>query len=168
MSEISTGFDPRIRDMGKTPHSDANTCGAILTNMKIKQKLNLAHGSYITAEYPVWLARLARKLVRSSRKARAGVLRTFHFFRERMAGMRLAKPMVERIKIGLAIAMLATLTGCIGVVGGGGGWWGGGWWGGDGGWWGGGDRGHDVRGFSARGAASREAAHGGGGHGGRR
>ena len=74
--------------------------------------------------------------------------------------------LVERIKIGLAIAALTALTGCIGWVGGGGG---GGWWGDDGGWWGGGrgyDRGRDVHDYSARGAASRGAAHGGGGHGG--
>jgi len=72
------------------------------------------------------------------------------------------------IKIGLATAMLAGMTGCIGFVGGGpgyddgGGWWGG-WWGGGGGY----DRGHDTHSYSARGAASRGAAHGGGGgHGG--
>ena len=73
----------------------------------------------------------------------------------------------SRIKIGLAIALLTALTGCIGWVGGGGGYYGGG------GWWGGGrgyDRGRDVRGYSARGAASRGVAHGGGGggHGGGR
>ncbi len=136
--------------------------------MKIKQQLNLVYGGFITAAYPAWLARLARKPVQSASTARPATLRTFHFFRQRMAGMNPAKALADRIKLGLAIAMVATLTGCIGVVGGGGGWWGGGWWGGDGGWWGGGDRGHDVRGFSARGAASRAVAHGGGGHGGRR
>jgi hypothetical protein len=138
-----------------------------------KQKLNLTSGSFITAAYPAWLARLARKPVRLSGVARPALLSKFHFFRERLAGMRQTKPLVDRIKIGLAIAMLATLTGCIGWVGGGGydgGWWGGdgGWWWDDGGWWGGGhgyDRGRDVHGFSARGAASRGAAHGGGGGG---
>jgi len=134
--------------------------------MKIKHKLDLADGGFITAAYPAWLARLARKPARWSGKARAGALRTFHLFREKLAGMNQTLALADRIKIGLAIAMLATLTGCIGVAGGGG-WWGGGWWGGDGGWWGGRDRGQDVRGFSARGAASRAAAHGGG-HGGRR
>jgi hypothetical protein len=69
-----------------------------------------------------------------------------------------------RIKVGLAIAMLPALTGCIGVVGDGGYY-------GDGyvrgGWWGGGyDRGRDVHFYSARGGASRGGAHGGGGHGG--
>ena len=71
---------------------------------------------------------------------------------------------VDRIKIGLALAALAALTGCIGWVGGGGGYYdGGGWWGDGGGWWGGGDRGRDVHGYSDRGAASRGVAHGGGG-----
>jgi hypothetical protein len=73
--------------------------------------------------------------------------------------------LVDRIKIGLAMALLATLTGCIGWVGGG--------YGGEvdvsgpdlylfgGGY----DRGRDVHGYSQRGFASRAAAHpGGGGH----
>jgi hypothetical protein len=133
--------------------------------MKIKQTQDFTSGSSITAAYPAWLARLARKPVRSSSIARPVTLRTFHFFRERMAGINQTKTLGGRIKIGLAIAMLTALTGCVGVVAdGGGGWWGGGWWGGDGGWWGGGDRGRDVHGFSARGAASRGVAHGGGGH----
>jgi hypothetical protein len=159
-----TGLGTGIQSMGKTPHSSANPSGVILTNMNIKQKLNLSSGSFITAAYPAWLARLARKPVRSAKQARPVVLRTFHFFRERLAAMRPTKSLFDRIKIGLAIATLTALTGCIGVVGDGGGWWGGGWWGGDGGWWGGGDRGRDVHGFSARGAASRGVAHGGGGH----
>ncbi len=79
-----------------------------------------------------------------------------------------ANSLVGRIKIGLAIAVLTGLTGCVGVVGGDGYYGGGGGWWDDGGWWGGGghgyDRGHDVHGYSARGAASRGAAHGGGGH----
>jgi len=73
--------------------------------------------------------------------------------------------LVDRIKIGLGIALLATLTGCIGWVGGG---------------YGGGvvvaepdvylfgggyDRGRDVHGYSERGSVSRAAAHpSGGGH----
>jgi hypothetical protein len=81
-----------------------------------------------------------------------------------------ANSLVGRIKIGLAIAVLTVLTGCIGFVGGDGGYYGGsGWWWDDGGWWGGGggyDRGHDVHGYSDRGAASRAVAHpSGGGHG---
>lgn len=78
-----------------------------------------------------------------------------------LPNMKKSNALVDRVKIGLAIAGLAALTGCVGFVGDGGG----GWWGGDvGGWWGGGyDRGHDVHGYSARGAASRGAAHGGGG-----
>jgi len=155
--------------MGKTPHSGGEFCDFIISSMKIEQKLNLMSGSFITAAYPAWLARLARRLVRSSRKARAGVLRAFNFFRERLTGMRQPKALVDRLKLGLAIAMLTALTGCLGVVGDGGGYYGGGgWWEDDGGWWGGGyghDRGHDVHGFSARGAASRGAAHGGGGGG---
>ncbi len=75
--------------------------------------------------------------------------------------------LVKRIKLGLGILLLATLTGCIGYVGGGGDYGGGGWWGGPDIYvFGGGydhDRGHDVRGYSARGAASRGAAHSGGG-----
>jgi len=156
--------------------------------MKIKQKPNFACGGFITAEYPGWLARLARKPVRLAGKAPSVVLRTFHFFRERVAGMNQTKAEVDRIKIGLAIAMLTTLTGCFwggggygnggyiggGYVGGGygrGGYAGGdyvrgGWGGGDGGWAGGGrgnDRGREVSDFSARGVQSRGAAHGGGG-----
>ena len=96
--------------------------------MKIKQKLNLVYGGFITAAYPAWLARLARKPVRLSGKARPVVLRTFHFFRERVAGMNHTKALADRIKIGLAIDVLATLTRCIDWVGGGG--YNGGWWGG--------------------------------------
>lgn len=76
--------------------------------------------------------------------------------------------LVNRIKLGLGIVVLATLTGCIGWVGDGGGdYGGGGWWGGPDTvvFVGGHDRGRDVRGYSDRGAASRGAAHGGGGHG---
>ena len=69
--------------------------------------------------------------------------------------------LVDRIKIGLAVAGLTALTGCIGVVDGGGGYVGGGWWGGGGRGY---DRGHDAHAYSDRGAASRGAAHGGGGH----
>jgi len=122
----------------------------------------------MTAAYPAWLARLTGKPVRNANQAQPLTLRTFYSFRERLAATSQTNALADRIKIGLAIAMLTALTGCVGVVGGGGGWWGGGWWGGDGGWWGGRDRGGDVRAFSARGAASRGAAHGGGEHGGRR
>ena len=84
--------------------------------------------------------------------------------------------LVGPMKIGLAVAALTALTGCVGVLGGDGyyddGGYVGGWWWGDGGWGGGGgrgyDRGHDVHGYSARGAASRGVSHAGagGGHGG--
>jgi len=115
----------------------------------------------MTAAYPAWLARLTGKPVRNANQAQPLTLRTFYSFRERLAATSQTNALADRIKIGLAIAMLTALTGCVGVVGGGGGWWGGGWWGGR-------DRGGDVRAFSARGAASRGAAHGGGEHGGRR
>ncbi len=80
--------------------------------------------------------------------------------------------LVEHIKIGLEIALLAALTGCVGYV--------------DGGYGGavvvqgpdvflGGvyERGHDVRDYSHRGSVSRAVAHPGGGargggHGGKR
>jgi len=153
--------------MGETPHSSGNTNGDILSNMNRNQKLTFAYSALVTAAYPAWLARLAGKPPRSANQARPAVLRIFHSFRESTAGMNPIKVLADQLKIGLAIAMLAALTGCIGVVGGGGGYvGGGGWWWDDGGWWGGGhgyDRGHDVRGFSTRGAASRGAAHGGGG-----
>jgi len=80
--------------------------------------------------------------------------------------MNKANGLVDRIKIGLGIAMLAALTGCVGVVGGG--------YGGEvvvpgpdlflfGGDY---DRGHDAHDYSHRGSESRGAAHpGGGGHG---
>jgi len=77
---------------------------------------------------------------------------------------------LARIKLGLGIALSATLMGCVGYV--------------DGGYGGavvvpgpdvfllggGYERGHDVRGYSHRGVESREAAHpgGGGARGGRR
>ena len=104
--------------------------------MKIKQKSEWTFGRLITAAFPAWLARMNTMNV-----------------------------LINRIKIGLGIAVLTALTGCIGVVGGDGyyddGGYVGGWW------WGGGgrgyDRGHDVHGYSARGAASRGVAHGGGG-----
>jgi hypothetical protein len=103
----------------------------------------------------------------------------FDFFREEMIRMNPPNGSVNRIKIGLGIALLATLTGCVGWVDGGGGYggvvvapepdfyfFGGGY-----------DRGRDVHGYSDRGSASRAAAHpsagghvggggGGGGHGG--
>jgi len=73
----------------------------------------------------------------------------------------------NQIKIGLGIALLTALTGCVGYVGGGGYY--------DGGavvtgpdvFVGGGfyDRGHDVHAYSDRGHASRGFAHFGGGHG---
>lgn len=107
--------------------------------MKIKQKTELTFGSFTMAPCRLSLARRNKMNV-----------------------------LGDRIKIGLAVAMVTALTGCVGFVGDGGDYGGGGWWWDDGGWWGGGgrgyDRGHDVHGYSARGAASRAAAHGGGGH----
>jgi hypothetical protein len=85
-------------------------------------------------------------------------------------GMNPANDSVDRIKIGLGIALLAALTGCVGYVGGG--HYGGPvvvpgpsvyFWGGDY------DRGRDVRVYSHRGFESRAVAHpGGGGREGRR
>jgi hypothetical protein len=73
---------------------------------------------------------------------------------------------VGRIKLGLGMALLAVMTGCVGYVGGG--YYGGPvvvpgpsvyFWGGDY------DRGHDVHVYSQRGHESRAAVHyGGGGH----
>jgi hypothetical protein len=70
-----------------------------------------------------------------------------------------------RLKIGLGVALVAVLTGCVGYVDGG---YGGGAvvvGGPDAVFLGGGhfDRGHDVHAYSARGAVSRSVAHGGGG-----
>jgi hypothetical protein len=76
---------------------------------------------------------------------------------------------VDGIKIGLGIALLAALMGCVGYVDGGYGgavvvpgpdvyFWGGGY-----------ERGRDVHVYSQRGVASRAVAHpSGGGHGGKR
>ena len=87
-----------------------------------------------------------------------------------------ANGLVNRIKIGLGIVLVASLTGCAGYVDGG---YGGGYgdygdYGYDGGgsdiylFSGGYDRGRDVRAYSHRGSESRGAAHfsgaGGGGH----
>lgn len=78
--------------------------------------------------------------------------------------MNKANTLISGIKIGLGIAVVVALPGCVGYVDGDGG--GGvvvdgpGYYGGFGGYY---DRGHDVRGFSGRGAASRAVAHGGGG-----
>jgi hypothetical protein len=73
--------------------------------------------------------------------------------------MNKANSPVDRIKMGLGIALLATLMGCVGYVGGGGGAvvvadpdvyvFGGGYYGG----------GHDVHAYSQRGVASRAVAH---------
>jgi len=102
----------------------------------------------------------------------------FNFFREGKFRMNKTNGLADRIKIGLGVALVAALTGCVGFVDGGG-------YGGDvvvpgpdlflfgGGY----DRGRDVHGYSQRGFASRavarpamsSAAHsGGGGHGGKR
>lgn len=83
--------------------------------------------------------------------------------------MKKMKFVVKRIKIGLGIALVATLMGCVGYVDGG---YGGGVvvGGPDVTLFGGGfDRGRDVHAYSQRGGASRAAAHSGGrGGGGRR
>ena len=130
------------------PHSDGKVSGVILSRMKIEQKKELTSGDLI-----------------------------FDFFREGKVRMNKANGPVDRIKIGLGIALLAALTGCVGFVGGG--------YGGEvvvpgpdlflfgGGY----DRGRDVHDYSRRGGESRAAAHpamssaahsGGGGHGGKR
>jgi hypothetical protein len=100
----------------------------------------------------------------------SGASANFNFYHGRKAHMNKRNSPVDRIKIGLAIAVLSSLTGgCVGYVDGG---------------YGGGvvvapapdvflfgggyDRGHDVRGYSQRGSESRAAAHPGGGGGGRR
>ena len=83
-------------------------------------------------------------------------------------GISQANGPVDRIKIGLGIALLAALTGCVGYVGGGyggavvvaepdvyvfgGGYYGGGYY----------ERGRDVRVYSQRGFESRAVAHPGG------
>ena len=86
------------------------------------------------------------------------------------SGLNPANGSVDQIKIGLGIALLAALTGCVGYVGGG--YYGGPvvvpgpsvyFWGGDY------DRGRDVRVYSHRGFESRVVVHpGGGGREGRR
>jgi hypothetical protein len=87
----------------------------------------------------------------------------FDFFREGKFRVNKANGPVDRIKIGLGIALLAALTGCVGYVGGGYGGavvvaepdvylFGGGY-----------DRGRDVHGYSNRGSVSRAAAHPSGG-----
>ena len=124
-----------------TPHSVGKVPGIILSRMKIEQKKELTSGDLI-----------------------------FDFFREGKVRMNKANGPVDLIKIGLGIALLAALTGCVGYV--------------DGGYVGGGygdavvvaepdvylfgggyDRGRDVHDYSRRGGESRAAAHpSGGGH----
>ena len=120
------------------PHSDGKVSGVILSRMKIEQKKELTSGNLI-----------------------------FDSFREGKFRMNKTNSPVDLIKIGLGIAVLVALTGCVGWVGGGGGYggevvvpgpdlflFGGGY-----------DRGRDVHGYSQRGSVSRAAAHpSGGGH----
>ena len=123
------------------PHRDGKVSKVIISHMKIKQKMQLTPGNLI-----------------------------FDFFREGKIRMNKTNDPVNRIKIGLGIALLATLTGCVGWVDGGGGYggvvvapepdfyfFGGGY-----------DRGRDVHDYSHRGHESREVAHpaarGGGEH----
>src|ERR1039458_10014343 len=101
--------------------------------MKIKQKMELTFGDLI-----------------------------FDFFREGKVRMNKANALVDRIKIGLGVVLVVTLTGCVGYVDGGG--YGGavGVPGADFYFFGGGyDRGRDVHGYSQRGSESRASAHGG-------
>ena len=84
-----------------------------------------------------------------------------NFFHEGMVRMNKTNSLVDQIKMGLGIALLATLMGCVGYVGGGydGGAvvvadpdvyvFGGGYYGG----------GHDIHAYSQRGSASRAVAH---------
>jgi hypothetical protein len=60
---------------------------------------------------------------RPSRKGGApdGITAFFYFCHERTVCLNKTNVLIDRIKIGLAIAVLAALTGCIGWVGGGGG-----------------------------------------------
>jgi len=92
----------------------------------------------------------------------------FDFFRRKIPGSRKSTGLLDPVKIGLGIVVLATLTGCVGYVDGGG-------YGGGGGvvvaepdfFVFGGDygHGHDEHGYSQRGYSSRALAHSsGGGH----
>ena len=136
--------------------------------MKIEPKRELTFGDLITAAS--WGSGSGRKdSAIGDQRAPAGTSRAaifFNFFR-----MNKTKWLVDLIKIGAGIALVAALTGCVGFVGGDGG-------GGEvvvpgpdlflfGGDY---DRGRDVHGYSQRGSSSRAAAHsgGGGGRGGRR
>ncbi|SPE61592.1 hypothetical protein SBV1_730050 [Verrucomicrobia bacterium] len=113
-----------------------------------------------------------------SEGGRSGTLQTPNLSRNVTLGDLLGKGRMsqaaDRIKIGLGLALLAALTGCVGYVDGG--YVGGGYvgavvvpepgvyfWGGDH------DRGRDVHVYSHRGYESRAVAHpSGGGHGGKR
>jgi hypothetical protein len=90
----------------------------------------------------------------------SGAVTLSNFFRGGMVRMNKANRAVDRIKMGLGIALLATLIGCVGYGGGGYGGpvvvadpdvtvFGGGYYGG----------GHDIHAYSQRGAASRAVAH---------
>jgi hypothetical protein len=130
------------------PHSEGEVSGVILSRMKIKQKKDSAFGDLI-----------------------------FDFFSEGKVCMNKTNALVDQTKIGLGVALVAILTGCVGYMDGGGDYGGGvvvagpvvvgpdlflfG---------GGYDRGRDVHNYSQRGFASRAVAHpgGGGARGGRR
>jgi len=74
-----------------------------LLNMKIKQKSELMFGRLITTAYPAWRT---RKPLRIEAKARPMTSHALDFFHESLARLSALNVLTNRIKLGLAIAML--------------------------------------------------------------
>jgi hypothetical protein len=135
--------------------------------MKFKQNNKFTLSGLRTAACKVWGARLAEKMVQLAINSRLVVLPKLRHglipSAKGKARMNKTNGPVDQIRIGLGVALLAVLTGCVG-----------GYVGVDGGYYGGVvvvdplfvggvyDRGGEVHGYSHRGAVSRAVAHPGG------
>ena len=140
----------------------------IVTHMKIERKKEFTLGDLIVAAFQILGSESRRKDgAPGNQETPRGIARAGAFYGvslKQEVSMKKASGRFDRMKIGLGVALLAALTGCVGYVDGG---------------YGGGtvvvgapdtfifggpfDRGRDVHDYSHRGAVSRAVAHGGGG-----